>query len=213
LQGLARIGHDARSVVSQVVKALSAEDAKTRREAAVTLGAVGAGSKDAVKALADALKDGQFEVGLESARALAKLGENKQGVTFLTNALKRRTGQEERLACVRALGQIGPPASAAAPALADALEEAGLREEAGAALVRLGRGAVGVLQKRMVASPDAKARLACVTLVGKIAAADRLSTQSLRGVLQSLQAVIRLDPVTENREEALRVAQQIQGGR
>src|SRR5439155_1674441 len=110
--------------------------------------------------------DPRFEVAVEAARALVKLDEAKACVPFLADALKRRGGPEDRLACIQILKQIGPPAAAAVPGLANALEEAKLRDEAGAALARMGRPALGALQKKMVASYDARTRLACVTAVG-----------------------------------------------
>jgi HEAT repeat protein/S1-C subfamily serine protease len=213
LQGLARIGPDAKSAVNPLVAALKAEDAITRREAAKTLGAVGAGTKECVKALTETLHDPDFEVGLESARALSRVGDPKVGIPFLKDALKKRNSQEERLACIRVLKEIGSQAVSAVPNLASALEETVLREAAADALAKMGRPAVLVLQKKMVASNDAKARLASVNTVGKIAAAERLTSQTLRDLLQALQAVVRLDPVTENREAALRVSQQIRGER
>ena len=49
--------------------------------------------------------------------------------------------------------------------------------------------------------------------VGQIASTERLSPQVLRDMLQSLQGVIQRDPVTENREAAVRVSEQIRGER
>jgi HEAT repeat protein len=214
MQALAKMGPDAKAAVPQLTASLKANDAQTRREAAKALGALGAAAKDSAKALTDALKDARVDVGVESALALVKLGEPKPGVAFFADTLRKGfASPDERLACVQALAQIGAPAAAAVPALTTALDDERLREEAGTALAKMGKVAVGSLQKKLVSSPDAKVRLVCITSLGQIAAEGGLTAATQRDVLVVLQTVALRDLVAENRNAANRVVNQIQGKR
>jgi S1-C subfamily serine protease/HEAT repeat protein len=214
MQALAKMGPDAKAAVPQLTASLKANDAQTRREAAKALSALGAAAKDSAKALTDALKDARVDVGVESALALVKLGEPRPGVAFLADTLKKGfASPDERLTCVQALAQIGAPAAAAVPALTTALDDERLREEAGTALAKMGKAAVGSLQKKLVSSPDAKVRLVCITSLGQIAAEGGLTAATQRDVLVVLQTVALRDLVAENRNAANRVVNQIQGKR
>jgi HEAT repeat protein len=91
-----------------------------------------------VKRLIEALKDPDPDVRQNLCSALAKVG--APAVEPLLGALKDKTAPPERRAGVAyALGQIGPMARAAIPALLDALEDSDLdvRRQASFAISRL----------------------------------------------------------------------------
>jgi HEAT repeat protein len=214
MQALTRIGPDAKAAVPQLIVALKADDSGTRLEAVKTLAAIGPAASDSTKALSDLLRDNRAEVGVEAARALCKLGDPKAGIPFLTNTLKQKiANQDVRLACVRILKEIGQPAASASQVLVGSLDEDGLRSEASAALAKMGNTAISPLLKKLVASTDAKTRLACVNTLGELASNEPLAAVAQREVLRGLQAVIQRDPSTENRDAAFRVVQQMQGKR
>jgi HEAT repeat protein len=134
-------------------------------------------------------------------------------VAFLNDTLKKGfTDVADKLTCVQILGQIGPPAATAIPALANALDEERLRAEAGVALSRMGKVAVNSLLKKLT-SADAKTRLVCINTLGQIATDGNLTAQTLAGILLSLRNLAIRESVPENRDALTRVINQIQGKR
>ena len=91
-----------------------------RADAAAALGHLGPQAKNAVPALEEALKDEEAEVRAQAAQALAAIGE--EAVQPLTKALSD-DNRQMRMGAALALGRMGRKAQAAAPALAEALED------------------------------------------------------------------------------------------
>jgi HEAT repeat protein/S1-C subfamily serine protease len=209
MQTLGRLGAKAKAAVPQLTAALKDTEKATRLQAVLTLEAMGAAAKDAIPALTDSLKDGELEVGAAAARTLFKLGEGKAALGFLVDMLKGSNADHKR-AAMAALGQIGPEARVAVPQLAVALGDEALRADAAEALIKIGRGAVSTLAKKMMTSNDKGVRLACITVIHRIGMAQQLSQQALREVLTALSAIARNDPEPANREAADQAGKQLQ---
>ncbi len=101
------------SAVPALIEALNGDDERVRSAAAVALGQIGPDAKDAVPALRAALGPGLL--GQNSARALGRIGPH--GMPALIDALKN--GSEH---AALALGEIGPDAREAVPALLAAIK-------------------------------------------------------------------------------------------
>ena len=132
LEALGKIGPDAIEAVPVLAAALNDPDVGVRRFAAEALGEIGSGSVEAVSALAAALKvpatghcgpyrDGDpAEEGVRrsAAEALGRIG--SEAVPVLAAALKDPKYYVRRIAAFT-LGDIGPDAVEAVPAIAAAL--------------------------------------------------------------------------------------------
>jgi S1-C subfamily serine protease len=209
MQALARLGPDARDAVPALKTALKDREKAIKLQAAQTLEAVGPAAKDAIPALTEALKDADTEVGLASARALLKLGETKTAVAFLVDVLKNGN-QEQQRASIQVISQAKAEARAAASELARCVEDEGLRSEASAALVRIGKYAVPAVTKRLVKCDNAQARAAMIEILRQIGTAVRLGQPYLRETIQALQVINGRDPDPANRQAALKAFQEIQ---
>jgi hypothetical protein len=128
---LGRLGPAAGEAVEHLLKALDDPDEAVRWWATSSLGDLGPAGSSAVPALVDLLKD--ETIRFAAIEALAKLGPRE--VPSLVNAL-RDPNPLVRLGAVEALGQIGPDAREAYPAIHPLLNDADrrVRESASKAL-------------------------------------------------------------------------------
>ena len=151
VRALAKIGPPA---VPALIKALKNGKKKIRAHAAEALGKIGPKARAAVPALVQELRnqgDGKDTIAIN-------IGEN---------AFFRYPGPRSRAAT--ALGQIGPEAKAAVPALAQVLkdDDSSIRTAAARALGNIGTAAVPALLKALQ-NDDARVRAASVTGLGQI---------------------------------------------
>jgi HEAT repeat protein len=154
---LGEMGADAQKAGPALVTAVKSDkDLFVRRFAAQALGAVGADPKIAVPALTSLLKEDTKELTEAAIGSLGKMGAD--GVSALVDALKKNgTAKKEkgkkkgpatpdrtaflRAKATQALGEIGPSAKDAVPALVEALKDASIRADAATALGNIGSGA------------------------------------------------------------------------
>jgi HEAT repeat protein len=173
---LARLGQPA--CVPDLIKALKDTDASVRREGANALGRFGAKARAALPHLEEMLADEEASVSPRAAVALWRV-DKEQATTavhhlskMLNQALKQLSGKElDRVGkgVVEALGEIGPFAKAAIPALAEALKAPSneLRKGAVAVLARMGEEAMPALNEALT-STDQEVRRAALEALKKI---------------------------------------------
>jgi HEAT repeat protein len=154
---LAEMGADAKKAGPALVAAVKNDrDLFVRRFAAQALGAVGADPKTAVPPLAALLKEDSKELTEAAITSLGKMGAD--GVSALVEVVKKKDTSKKdknpkkgpvtpdrsaflRAKAVAALGEIGPEAKAAVPALIDALKDASIRADVATALGNMGSAA------------------------------------------------------------------------
>jgi HEAT repeat protein len=151
-KGLAEMGPDAKSAGPALIAALKNDkDLFVRRFAAQALGEVEADPKTAVPALTALLKEDDKKELVEAAvTALGKMGE--AGVPPLIDVVKSKKVEPNkgkkpaptdptalvRTRAVEALGNMGPKAKDAVPALIGVLKDPNIRTEAAVALGNIG---------------------------------------------------------------------------
>jgi HEAT repeat protein len=122
-QSLLRAGPQPATEVAALADALESDVDLVRFHAAVALGDLGAGGRLAVPALIHAcLRDGEPAVRVEAAMALWKIDDQKAPLTV--RILVEALADPSEMICwvaTECLGQMGPAAAAAAPALRRAL--------------------------------------------------------------------------------------------
>ncbi|MBM3473177.1 MAG: HEAT repeat domain-containing protein [Armatimonadetes bacterium] len=118
---LASFGTAAAPAVPELVRYLTDERWSVRRNAAVALRGIGPPAKSAAPALRGLLKDNQADVRDEAALALARLAPSADVAKLLIDRLgQAQTGR--RAAIAAALGEMGPRAVPAVPALTRCLD-------------------------------------------------------------------------------------------
>ena len=110
--------------VDRLIRQLQDQDPNVRGNAAITLGQIGASTRDAVPALIQTLQDQKIE-GFVRSNAAITLGQigTEDGVYVLIQALKNDQDTEVRKAAAGALGAIGDKAVDAVPVLIQALND------------------------------------------------------------------------------------------
>ncbi len=151
---LSKVAPENGKVVSVLAGALSDSDYGVRHKAARALARCGAAAKGAVPALQKALADARKEVRYAAFGALGRLG--PEAVSTLTEALGNGDDAWARKYAARALGNLGPKATAAVPALAKALsdKDAEVRREAAWSLGLIGPAAKKALPELQKALKD-----------------------------------------------------------
>lgn len=169
-QALGKIGNS--RAVGALIEGVSDQDPSVRESAAWALGRL-SDADEAVRNLAGAplvglLEDPSVAVIHAAAAALGQVGAAEPVVMRLVDQLRHRD-PETRRGAARALG--GLEAVAAGPALLKALDddEAGVRQEALAALGELGdRRAVGAFVERLLHDPNPGVRAEAAYRTGKL---------------------------------------------
>jgi HEAT repeat protein len=136
-KALGSIGPDPRSIQA-LCAALQDSERGIRYDAAVSLGLIGAGNEMVLKSLTDALRDSSGRVRAGAAASLWKLtGKPGLVITVLIGTLENNKDGGE---VISILGDIGPEAKEAAPALRKALSAPPdwVRVEAAIALAKIG---------------------------------------------------------------------------
>ena len=114
--------------VAKYVKDLTNKDAAVRKSAADGIGKIAqvkaSAAKPALQPLLDALKDSTPSVRSAAALAVGRLDEPQEAVPALHKLLKDEKEMSVRVAAARGLGQMGPAAKEALPALREAWEAA-----------------------------------------------------------------------------------------
>jgi len=131
--GLGKIGPPAVKAQAALRKALKDTDRTVASRAAWALGRLGASDEQTIAMLIESLQS--TDINTLAAAALGKAG--KPGIDALVKMLAR--DPVRRLLAVRALGQIGRPAAAAAPAVRKAIDDkdANVRRAAALALDKI----------------------------------------------------------------------------
>jgi HEAT repeat protein len=177
-------------------KDLNHDDPAIRREAAKSLGCLGEEAKEAVPALAAALKDDDPLVRVNVAFALFKIGpEARAAVPALAEALAD-TEVLVRMDVALALCRIGPDARAAVPALTDAMNAGenrrrapgfvnSVRREAARALGNIGPASESAVPDlcEALGDDDPGVCFAAVRALGKIGPGARNAVPPLRQFL------------------------------
>jgi len=196
-------GPDLQVEVQALIGALRDSDATARRRAAQALGECGPAGREAVGPLITALSDPDFWVSETAALALRKItgapdpagirrrAPEEAGATppAVIRLLKAIQDPASRWMAVVALGQMGPSAHEAIPALIEALEdaEAAVRWDAAKALGRMGAvaaRAVPALTAILHEEDDAISRQHVVAALGAIGPAARTAVPALIGSLK-----------------------------
>jgi HEAT repeat protein len=197
-------GSDLQLELHALVGTLRGGEAAGRRRAAQALGECGPAAREAVAPLIEALSDADYWVSEMAAVALRKI----TGAPNPESDRRRRGSREpgspppavekllaaiqdpgSRWMAVVALGELGPAARDAVPALAEALEdrELSVRWDAAKALGKIGAAAaraVPALTAVLHEQDDAIVRQRAVVALGEIGPAARAAVPALIGVLK-----------------------------
>lgn len=178
---LASFGPEAADAVPALGQALKDKDAKVRFFAAAALGEIGPKAEPAVPLLIEALKDKDQDVQAQAAGSLALVGPSA------TPALARALSDPEAVAIrptlLYVLGQLGPDARAAVPALTDLLKDKDPN------VVRLAVLALGTL------GPEAKGAVPTLK--------ELLESKSTDVRLGAALALVRIEPQNKDAPERL----------
>lgn len=119
---LGKVGPAAKPAAPLLAGMLKDADLKVRMSAATSLGQIGAGAAEAIPVLVQALQDSNLIFCRLVSQALGQIG--RASVPALIDAL-RNDDKNVRREAAWALGQIGPDAGSAIPALAELLHGKG----------------------------------------------------------------------------------------
>jgi HEAT repeat protein len=145
-------GKEARDAAPELIRALEAKDISLRANAAISIGMIGLDAKDmsnGVNALIRCLRDSQWIVRFQAAKALGSLGpDGYPAVTALLSVLHDKNSFEVQMAAAQALGRVSfHPQKGTDRQVFIALQDAAfdtcmeVRLEALYSLIRLGRPA------------------------------------------------------------------------
>jgi HEAT repeat protein len=125
VEKLGKIGRDAVSAVGPIVQALRDSDEYVRYAAAEALGSIG--SREAIPALIKSLGDAKLNVQAQAASAIYRIGDDASvqelAVPVLIKALEGERYSLDHV--IRVLGEMGPAAYRAVPALVRSLKRSG----------------------------------------------------------------------------------------
>ncbi|HEY7424159.1 MAG TPA: HEAT repeat domain-containing protein [Gemmataceae bacterium] len=115
-------GTESKAAVPALIKALKDRDTFVRRFSAQALGEIGPDAQSAVRPLTAAVDDSKKEVQSAAAAALGKLGPS--GIESLIGILRDDSKDTAiRRQAITSLGDLGPAAHSAVPALTEVLKE------------------------------------------------------------------------------------------
>lgn len=204
---LARVAKDDKQVQEKatevVLNGLAADKVEVRRAAARAFAEINPPPEVAAPVLIKAIHDNDQSVISNAIDALASLGP-KIVPRVANNGLKNK---ELRLYAVRVLAKIGPDAKEAAPALAEALDDAEgeFRREVQFVLGLFGEDSAPAVPEliKSLSSDDEQIRNSAVYALGKIGPAAKAASSDLRKLLASddefvrfaaTWALVRIDP-------------------
>ena len=119
LGALEEIGPGAKSAIPVLIEMLNGNNKFMRENAAKALGSIGPEARTAIPALEKMLKDPEMANRIAAGKALWQIGRSKAGLTSLMNDAQNWSDMRTTSA-VMALGEIGPDAGDAVPALIEA---------------------------------------------------------------------------------------------
>jgi len=194
---------DVAAQVQKQIQGLKDNNPNVRSAAAVGLGKIGPGAKEAVPALSAALaKDTDASVRSAAAWALGRIGpEALQALPALSAALED-TEEVVRSDAAQALGHIGPSAKEAVPALSAALAKdtyAGVRSAAAVALGQIGpsaKEAVPALSAALTKDTEVLVRHDAAQALGQIGPGAKEAGPALSAALaKDTDVMVRSDAV------------------
>src|SRR5262249_57358 len=149
--------------------ALKDESAGVRIEAAGSLAKMGSAAAPTLKALGEALKDNQQDVRLNALKAIAAIGREANEVVLpqLHQALVERD-KNTRLQPIEAVGGIGAEDPKTIEILVDLLQEKDLRKSVTEAIVRIGKGTVPTLAKKLLYPGKTEVKLGIIQALGEL---------------------------------------------
>jgi HEAT repeat protein len=177
----------------QLIKALAAQEDARGEAARIALAPVGARTKTALPALAEALKDEAAQVRAGAAAALYWIAaEAGTVVPALTEALQDRDSRVRRLSGL-ALARIGLGARSAVPALIQVLvdEEARVRAAATSALGRIGPDAAAALVEALQKDKTARIRAAAAAALPTMPDRPSATVPALIAAMKDADARVR----------------------
>lgn len=189
----------AKSAVPQLTDALENENPEIRREAARTLGRIGAMAKTAVPALQKRLSDPVEPVRRESLIALAEIGsDNPSLVEDFMRVLNEGNPSLRSIACY-ALGRMGPAAKPALPMLRRFLLSRDLHEKTVAAwaLVQIGadaetvQSAIPLLIVAVRRNENPEIRVEAIKALGKVGADSAEVKEALTAAQKDSEPSVR----------------------
>jgi hypothetical protein len=177
----------------QLITALSAQKDARGEAARIVLAPMGAQTKTAIPALAEALKDEAAQVRAGAAAALCWIAaEARTAVPALTGALQDRDSRVRRHSGL-ALARLGPEARGAVPALIQVLvdEDARVRAAATSALARIGPEAPAALVEALRKDKDARIRAAAAAALPMIPDRGPAAVPALIEAMKDADAGVR----------------------
>jgi hypothetical protein len=177
----------------QLIKALAAQEDARGEAARIALAPVGARTKTAIPALAEALRDEAAQVRAGAVAALYWIAaEAGTAVPALTGALQDRDSRVRRLSGL-ALARIGPAARSAVPALIQMLvdQDARVRAAASSALAQIGPDAAAGLVEALQKGKDARIRAAAAAALPTISGQAPAAVPALIGAMKDADARVR----------------------
>ena len=202
-EALGAIGPAAKSAVPALIGALKHSNEYVAKYAAQSLGKIGPAARASVPALVKALKSNHFEVRYNAAEALGKIGVVN---TNIVRALFKIYGEKDGEYVSRAVGKtldtlVGPKASAAVPALIEALTspKRAVRKKAVALLDKMGPLARAAMPKLvdMLKNQNDEICFDVVRVLGRI--------RDARAVPALIRILNRKDSSKEIRGEVIKI--------
>jgi HEAT repeat protein len=185
---LGLIGPTAKRAIKPIRSLLDDRETIVRLAAVHALGRIDLEPRSAIATMRPVLGDRSAEVRRAAVAALVAHGE--KAIPALTQTLKARASSTDaRVTALLALGKLGPRATAALPALKEALahEEARVRRSAAWALGRVGpkaSTALMALLKLLLQDPDAGVRRSTATALGLLGRRAKAAIKALHEARQ-----------------------------
>ena len=189
---LGDIGLQAKEAVPALLAAADDKNGLVRALVAGALGKTGRGAKGVVPALIGMLGDEHREARRAAATGLGDIGQaDKPVLKALIATLGKDPDGAVRVDAAGALGQLGPKANSAVPALLLALKDGYVQHHAAEALGKIGRSAVKPLIDLAARGDSDKARLGGIQALGKLGALAKSAVPVLLKCLRDKSADVR----------------------
>jgi HEAT repeat protein len=186
------LGAAAEPAVPGLAGALRDEQEAVRTAAAGALGALGPLARSVAPVLFAALDDPRANVRAAAAQALARLELTAESVSSLAKALGNRDGYVRAFAAW-SLGNLGPDAREAVPALVEALGPDDTANVVAAALARIGPAAAQAVPALVadLRGPDAGRRWRAARTLGRIGPLAESAVAELMAALRDPNEAVR----------------------